>query len=381
MAALTHAVNTWLCYRLAFRLTDRKAIAALAAFFFGVHWTLFDVTYGLASLPDLLCALFSVLAMLGFQRYLETQSVVWKGSSWLACAAALLSSETAVILPLLLALLSWVHSRQAEPHLSRRRRLAGTLEHSALHWGLLAVYLVHLAVLGMGLAGGSVRPQPGNTAEASGSFRQKIDLLWWLGNLPPFYDRSNGPSEVMRREAEQLSPRNSERMSQRLFVLEGIARWVGTLSWLPVLIWAGFRTVRRPEIRPFLPLCLGLVLSAGIALLVEQKAAAPNLYLATCGLAIWLALCLHAAEPKPGRRAGIRAWTVAAYLLREPVPGRAAETAALDSLSGSKRRCPLPSEPKRPKLDPAGSGDAYLRCHRRLFAAVGSDLGRPSGRL
>lgn len=90
------------------------------------------------------------------------------------------------------------------------RRLAEAFNHTAICWGLLAFYLLHFAVLG----GGSILPSsPEHPYAAELSPRQilkKGDYLWWLGNLPPYYDGSHGPSSVMRADGAGEAQRLTE---------------------------------------------------------------------------------------------------------------------------------------------------------------------------
>src|SRR6185295_10556092 len=97
---------------------------------------------------------------------------------------------------------------------------------------------------------------------------------------PPLYDRSTGPSEVMRREAAFIAPTAPDPIAQRLFMAEKVYSVTAILFWAPMLLWAVIQTVRSGRVRHFLPLSVVLVLSVAPVIFLKNKMMPHNLYLA-----------------------------------------------------------------------------------------------------
>jgi hypothetical protein len=318
IAASLHAVNTGFCYLLARRLTLNRLVGAMAAFFFGVHWVFFHITYGLVCLPDLTYVFFTLGALLAFDRYLAEPGWRWKAASMTAAGFAFLCKEMAVVTPLLFAALAWIRHEETAPGGTVQQRILYSLDKSRLAWGLLVLYLIHFAILG----GGSILPaNPAHPYAVDFSWTQlmeKSPYLAWLGNFPNFYDLSKGPSEVMRLQAAIISPTSPDRILQRLFLAENIYRWAAIGLWLPIVLWGVAQTVRRSEVRRYLPLCLGLLLSLVPVLFLARKMMPHNIYLASSGFAFWMALCLQSIQP--GEKwysmqwKGIREWAFFVFL-------------------------------------------------------------------
>ena len=100
-AVLLHVFATALAYRLARALTGEPLVAAVAALVFGIHPMRHEVVAWVPGSAELLCAVFFFLSFLAYLRSREAHRLGWVGVSCVMYAGALLSSETAVVLPLL----------------------------------------------------------------------------------------------------------------------------------------------------------------------------------------------------------------------------------------------------------------------------------------
>ena len=124
-SALAHLAATCLVYYLALKLTRDGWVAAVAGFIFGLHPVHAEAVADITSIQEPLSACFMLAAMFAFIRSREAQNrhpgpaarEARYGSSsrtgWLALAlgcavAALLSKESAMILPLLIACYVWI---------------------------------------------------------------------------------------------------------------------------------------------------------------------------------------------------------------------------------------------------------------------------------
>ena len=318
VAAGMHALNTWLVFLLIRRLIADRLIAAMAAFFFGLHWVQFNITYGLVCLPDLTYVAFILLALLAFARSLEEPHWRWKTAGLAAAAGAFLCKEMAVILPALFAVLSWIRSGKVDAERPIGHRVADALRRSGPAWILAILYLCHFAILG----GGSILPtNPAHPYAVEFSWArlaEKAPYLGWTANFPNFYDLSGGASEVMRVIAEHISPAGSEKILGRLFLAEHLLRWAATALWLPVVVWGLAQTIQCALVRRYLPFCLALVASLLPTLFLARKIMPHNVYLASAGFGIWMALCLGSLRPGlPWYRlqwTSLRSWAFFSFL-------------------------------------------------------------------
>jgi hypothetical protein len=315
LSAFMHALNTLLCGLMVWRLTQNRVIAVLSSFFFGMHWVLFHVTYGMVCLPDLCYVFFSFVAVLAFLRYMESNSPFWKLISLGACLFAFFSKEMAVILPVLMWVLSWIQIGRVYPRPAAHQRFIQAIEHTQLYWGLTALFLIHFWILGRGSILPTKPEHPSAVEVSAQQLLEKTPYFWWVMNLPQVYDRSKGPSEVMQAQARYISPHAADKVSRTLFSAEGVYFWVGIALWSPVVLWAIVHSFRTPEVRRFLPFCLALLLSLTPVFLLARKIMPHNIYLATAGMAFWMALCLGTVQLTKARWGGLREWALFAYFV------------------------------------------------------------------
>ncbi len=113
MSVLLHVLATFLAYRVARRLTGRPFVAAAAALVFGVHPMRHEVVAWVSGTTE---SLWSVLFLAAFLAYLRSRGEYRARWIALSCAlygAALLSKETAIMLPVIIFAHAFIYGSQS----------------------------------------------------------------------------------------------------------------------------------------------------------------------------------------------------------------------------------------------------------------------------
>ena len=141
---LLHLFMVWLVMWLALALDSGEGQAVLAALWFGllpIHET---SLYWIPGRTDILCAVFYLAALIAFISWHRTRRASRLVLSLLAFAAALLSKEMALSLPLLIPVVVWYLCRNQPKHAWIRTSLLQVLPFVALallvlgaRWGML----------------------------------------------------------------------------------------------------------------------------------------------------------------------------------------------------------------------------------------------------
>jgi tetratricopeptide (TPR) repeat protein len=199
---LVHLANAGLLSALAYRLSRRRTLAALAALLFALHPVLTEPVHAPGFRADILCLFFSLLALhawlsatAGTPRR-RIPAAAWGSALFLFLAAALLSKETAVAWPLAAALLLVLY-----PARFPRRRAAWGLLGGAI--GLAAGFFVLWSVLPAELqaAGGSWNGESLRPPENLWSFPAlwtrtlRLVLVPWPLNVTPRFDPVASPAD------------------------------------------------------------------------------------------------------------------------------------------------------------------------------------------
>jgi protein O-mannosyl-transferase len=108
-----HLLATFLAYQLARRLTGRPLVATLAALLFAMHPTRHEVVAWVSGTTESLWTVFFFAALLAYLKSREGRRVLWMAVSCLLYAAALLSKETAIVLPALVFAHAWIYGIRA----------------------------------------------------------------------------------------------------------------------------------------------------------------------------------------------------------------------------------------------------------------------------
>ncbi len=143
-SALAHVAVTYLVYRLALHLTKDGWLAGVAALAFGLHPVHAEAVADITSIQEPLSTFFILAALLAFCEKWESGRS-WSLASLVLAAAALLSKESAMMLPVLVALYAWIYPR-AEPEASGHAvldplRLRSAFRASLPFWGLMLIYV------------------------------------------------------------------------------------------------------------------------------------------------------------------------------------------------------------------------------------------------
>ncbi len=159
LAVVTHGLVAGILFLLVRRLTGRPLLALLAGLFF-LACEDHSMTVGwIATLTDLICSLFVMVALTAHAAWLGKRSPWQLAVSVAALVLALLSKESAVVAPLLLVLMTLLMPRgraedaSATSAVSLRARAVGFLD-DRLSWipplVVLVAYLVAFKALGFG---------------------------------------------------------------------------------------------------------------------------------------------------------------------------------------------------------------------------------------
>ena len=107
-AIALHLVVTWLMFVLVRKLTGDFTVAWLAALIFGVHPMHHEVVAWISGMTESLFAIFFLASFLAYLKSLESFKKTWLAVSCIFYALALLSKETAIILPALVFAHAWI---------------------------------------------------------------------------------------------------------------------------------------------------------------------------------------------------------------------------------------------------------------------------------
>lgn len=175
----------FLIYKLAKELTGSENISLVASFLYATSATHFGHLYYLATFQELGITLFFLLSVLGFIRFLRKEKAKDWLLSLLAFALALLSKETAVVLPLALFLVYFYLNKTRQISFSLKK-LTGVLSPYIL---LLVIYF-YFRIFHYGFA-------EGDSYIWDFSIGRTINTLGWYGlwslNLPEMLVDFVGP--------------------------------------------------------------------------------------------------------------------------------------------------------------------------------------------
>ncbi|MBI1820248.1 MAG: tetratricopeptide repeat protein [Nitrospirae bacterium] len=152
---LLHLACSFLVWRIAFQLSQIKAVGLLSGFIFSLHPMNTEVVNYISSRSSSLSALFYLASFSAFIQYRRHPRIKWLTLSLLAFFLALLSKEVAITLPLLLISYDFLYQR----HLKKREKVGIYFAYGFLVVLFLAVR--HYFMTGGG-AGGFSSPVSAN---------------------------------------------------------------------------------------------------------------------------------------------------------------------------------------------------------------------------
>ncbi|MGI9104076.1 MAG: tetratricopeptide repeat protein [Terriglobales bacterium] len=283
---LAHLGATALVFALALRLTADRRVAAIAALLFGLHPVHLEAVAWISGVTEPLLAMLLIPAFLCYLNWREAAGArtKWLAGSLVLYALALLSKETAVVLPALVFVYEWVFAADGA---SWRAKLNAGLRAGAAYVVITGAYLLARSSALHGLAHKTVELPAGIALLTIPS------ALWWYIRLlvapiglSVFYD----------------TPYVTH-IGFRYFVLPllGVAVAIGVLAW-----W--WKRSRSPLVAfaaawlflPILPLLDLAILPMGD--FIHDR----YLYLPSVGLAILVAIALAKLDARQllGRPAG-----------------------------------------------------------------------------
>jgi len=109
-----HVLVTWLVYLVVRKMTGQFTTAWLAALIFGVHPIHHEVVAWVSGTTESLFAVLFLLAFFAYLKSLEGSKTIWMSLSCALYALALLSKETAIVLPALVFAYAWIAAGTAE---------------------------------------------------------------------------------------------------------------------------------------------------------------------------------------------------------------------------------------------------------------------------
>ncbi len=187
---LLHAVNGLLVYRLARHYTGRWPLSLFTSLLFAAHPVHTEAVSYVAGRPELLATFFSLLAWAAYRGRERSRAAY--PLSLLSFVAALLSKESAIVLPLILGLADLCAGW-------RRPRLSSLLEGYAGYAAVALLYLgIRFAVLGqLGVPEGAVffsdEPWPTRALTMAQAFVRYFELTIWPLRLQGDYDYGTIP--------------------------------------------------------------------------------------------------------------------------------------------------------------------------------------------
>jgi protein O-mannosyl-transferase len=190
-SVLLHLAVTLLVYFLAVKFSTDRLTAAVAALIFGLHPVHLESVAWVSGVTEPLMAAFLVSAFLSYLKYRERRkwSLAWLVISLCLFAAATLSKETALILPILILAYEWVSSGGVGDAERTRARSFRSLR---LVLPYLAVVPFYLAARSVALKGIShvMTPLPNSTIVFTwpSVLWFYVKLLVWPAKLSVCYD-------------------------------------------------------------------------------------------------------------------------------------------------------------------------------------------------
>ena len=137
-----HLLATWLVFRIAQKLSGDRLTAFVAALIFGVHPAHVENVAWISGVTDPLMACFALGSLCAFLSFRESRQVSYAALSLGLFALALLSKETAVVLPLLIFAFVLMFEGGDGGDASVGRRFVAAIRVSAPYMVLAVIYAV-----------------------------------------------------------------------------------------------------------------------------------------------------------------------------------------------------------------------------------------------
>ena len=137
-----HVAVSYLVYRLGLRLMEDTWFALICGLVFGLHPVHIEVVACVSGVDFPLSTLFILASLLAWWRSREPgRKVVWLAASMALCAAALLSKESSLMLPVLIGGIAWIYPTEEGREASALRRLRSALAATVPFFAVTLAYL------------------------------------------------------------------------------------------------------------------------------------------------------------------------------------------------------------------------------------------------
>jgi len=133
---LWHLLNILLAYILLGRLFKDRRLTTMACLIFALHPVQTEAVAWISSRGDLMFTAFGLMMFVFYRKYFQTRKKIHLALSLSCFVPALLSKETAVVIPLLIMLYDWLFEGQG-----RIRALAAGWKRYAPYFALILAYL------------------------------------------------------------------------------------------------------------------------------------------------------------------------------------------------------------------------------------------------
>jgi Flp pilus assembly protein TadD len=195
-----HLAVTWLVYRLGFRLTQERRLAMAGALVFGLHPVHIEAVAYVSGVAEPLSALFVLAALLAWMRSRgPAAGLGWLAASMALFAAALLSKESGLMLPVFIAVFAWIYAGSDGGQVGSGGRLRAGLVAVA---PFLAVTLAYLPLRVWALKGFAHTVTPVALSTAFLTIPSVVlfylRLLVWPVGLSCYYDTPYVSAPVFR---------------------------------------------------------------------------------------------------------------------------------------------------------------------------------------
>jgi 4-amino-4-deoxy-L-arabinose transferase-like glycosyltransferase/lipoprotein NlpI len=186
---LAHVAVTYLVYRLALRLTRDTWTAVVAGLVFGLHPVHVETVAEAAWADQPLSALFMLGAILAWRSDAPGPKLKWMAASLALCAAALLSKESALLLPFLVGGCAWIYADTEGQEVTRGERFRLALT-AAAPFGVVTCAYVPLRIWALKGFTHTATPLAFSTLVFTipSVLLSYVRLLVWPSGLSCYYD-------------------------------------------------------------------------------------------------------------------------------------------------------------------------------------------------
>ena len=199
-SALAHVAATYLVYSVALRLTKDDWVAAFTGLIFGLDPVHVEAVAYVSAVPELLCALCLLAALLAWLRSRNGgRKRTWLGVALVCYSAALFSKESAMMLPIFIALCAWIYGSRAGEEVGLGKWLSAAIG-AAAPFLVVTLFYVPLRIWALKGFAHTVTAVDFRTVVLTipSVVIFYLRLLFWPTGLSCYYDTPYIPAATMR---------------------------------------------------------------------------------------------------------------------------------------------------------------------------------------